>query len=95
MNREQVPDELVLAGLAEYWNDGREHLADYDGDDIKFLQECLAAVLPVHERQVREQVAKEIEDTVCAPPKGHDRKCPDCYRYQQMKRDARIARGES
>lgn len=55
----------------------------------------LAAVLPEHERQIRAKVAKAIEETVCAPPEGHTKPCPDCYRYKQMQKDARIARGQS
>jgi hypothetical protein len=52
-------------------------------------------VVAERERQVREQIATAIEETVCAPPEGHDKPCPDCYRHTQMQRDARIARGGS
>jgi hypothetical protein len=53
-------DELVLSGLKAYFNDGREQLSDYDGDDIAAFQDALAAVLPEHEKQVREQVAQDL-----------------------------------
>jgi len=47
----------------------------------------LAAVLPVHERQVRERVAAEITETIDADVPGQ---------YEAgLERAARIARGES
>lgn len=48
------------------------------------------------EKAIREQVAREIETSVCQPGEQcPDRFCPDCIRFEQAQRDAQIARGES
>lgn len=49
----------------------------------------------VDEQAIRERIAQEILGSVCPPGEQcPDRFCPDCIRYEQAKRDARIARGE-
>lgn len=52
-----VPDEWLLAAAVEAHNDGRETLADFDGDDLAYLADGIAAVIPL----VRAAQAAEIE----------------------------------
>lgn len=69
MKPEDVPDDLILAGLIEAENDGRDRLEDFDGDNIKWLQYALCAVLPEHERQVRAEstdVPEELVDAIAS-----------------------------
>jgi hypothetical protein len=88
MTPEEVPDGLLgMAHMAMRFSD--------EQDTESALAEALAVVLPEYEKRVREQVAKAIEETVCAPPEGHTKPCPDCYRHKQMQKDARIARGQA
>lgn len=96
MKREDVPAEMVEKGR----NALGAHLRSLPpaGAYLPTLKErtraILAAVLPVHERMVREQVAKEIETFACrGGEQCQDRFCPDCIRHDQAQRDAQIARG--
>jgi hypothetical protein len=38
-------NELVRVALVEYFNDGRELLEDFDGDDVRAMADAVAAVL--------------------------------------------------
>ena len=53
MSDYQVPDELLLLGLIDAENDGRDQLADFNADIVEWLRDALAAVLPAHEAIVR------------------------------------------
>jgi hypothetical protein len=97
---EQVPDELVAAAQQADIDWMRKVLREVGGSwqavPDEQVRRLLAAVLPVHERQVREQVSTQILQSVCAPGEQcADRFCRDCTRYEQAQRDARLARGES
>jgi hypothetical protein len=52
-----VPDEWLLAAAISAYNDGRDRLEDFDGDDLGFLSDGLAAVIPL----VRAEQAAELE----------------------------------
>jgi len=88
---EQVPDELVDV-FFRAWLQARER-----GDNSP-NRAAIAAVLADHERQVREQVAKDIEDYFrdrindVATSDEADRALTRIAAI--MYRDARIARGE-
>jgi len=62
MKPEDVPDEWIRNALVNYFNDGRENLCDFDGDDSRAMEDALAAVLPEHERQMRAKLSDEIYD---------------------------------
>lgn len=95
MNPSEVSDELTDDAV-DAWHDAPrdEHGNRPLLDDL--MRHILAAVLPVHEAQVRERVATEIMQA--APrfnPDCLNSNCPGCIRRTQAKRDARIARGGS
>lgn len=75
-------DARRYAGNAGYWR-VRADRAEQERDDARA---ALTAMLPAHERQLREQIARDIEETADADVIGP---------YEAgMDRAARIARGE-
>ncbi|WP_329521192.1 hypothetical protein [Spirillospora sp. NBC_01491] len=68
-----VPDEVLLVALSAWTGTALVDLYDLievDTDDHEAMNRTLRAVLPEHERQVREQVARDIEETIDADLPG-------------------------
>jgi hypothetical protein len=53
----EPPDEWLLAAAIEAYNDGRDQLADFTTDELDYLSDGLAAVIPL----VRAEQAAEVE----------------------------------
>lgn len=55
-----VPKEWLLAALVEAHNDGRDRLEDFDGDQIAFLDDALAAVIGLIRADERRRCVEEL-----------------------------------
>lgn len=92
MRAEDVPDEWIRLALINYFNDGRENLADFAGDDVRAMEDAVAAVLPKARRRWFEELfgTREEIDARAAEPLSEDDLTALCERSRPGEHERRV-----